>query len=200
MTVCRALKIDAAPVLAQLPQLGGKGLAAVTGGLNAPFRDRPGRAEPADFSPVRHPLSWAALAVLVAAAAVFLLPAGWWERTLARQRARRRACTVVGARAGGRAGRRQPLGSGRRGASIDGSVGDSAQHAGRGRCRSARRRRRRSRWCIRCRVPRPAPAPPPTAPAAGRAARHRCHLGRGGRCRRPGAGAAAAAARRKPVA
>jgi len=78
MTVCRALKIDAAPVLAQLPQVGGKGLAAVSGGLNAPFRDRPGRADPADFSPARHPLSWAALAVLVAAAAVLLLPSGWW--------------------------------------------------------------------------------------------------------------------------
>lgn len=79
MTVCRALKIDAAPVLAQLPQVGGKGLAAVAGGLNAPFRDRPGRAEPTDLSPLRHPLSWAALAVLVAAAAVFVAPAGWWE-------------------------------------------------------------------------------------------------------------------------
>jgi cytoskeleton protein RodZ len=79
MTVCRALKIDAAPVLAQLPQVGGNGLAAVSGGLNAPFRDRPGRADPADFSPARHPLSWAALAVLVAAAAVLLLPSGWWE-------------------------------------------------------------------------------------------------------------------------
>lgn len=79
MTVCRALKIDAAPVLAQLPQVGGNGLAAVTGGLNAPFRDRPGRADPADFSPARHPLSWAALAVLVAAAAVFLVPSGWWQ-------------------------------------------------------------------------------------------------------------------------
>jgi len=80
MTVCRALKIDAAPVLAQLPQLGSDRLAAATGGLNAPFRDRPGRAEPvSSFSPLRHPLSWAALAVLVAAAVVFLLPAGWWE-------------------------------------------------------------------------------------------------------------------------
>jgi cytoskeleton protein RodZ len=79
MTVCRALKIDPAPVLAQLPQGVGNGLAAVAGGLNAPFRERPGRAEPADFNPLRHPLSWAALAVLVAAAAVFVLPAGWWE-------------------------------------------------------------------------------------------------------------------------
>jgi cytoskeleton protein RodZ len=82
ITVCRALKIDAAPVLAQLPplpQAGRRGLAAAAGGLNAPFRERPGRADPAEFSPLRHPLSWAALAVLVAAAAVFLLPSGWWQ-------------------------------------------------------------------------------------------------------------------------
>ncbi len=80
MTVCRALKIDAAPVLALLPPVSGMGRAAVSGGLNAPFRERPGRAEPAEFSPMRHPLSWAALAVLVAAAAVFALPSGWWQR------------------------------------------------------------------------------------------------------------------------
>jgi cytoskeleton protein RodZ len=79
MTVCRALKIDAAPVLAKLPQLGGAGLADVTGGLKTPFRERPGRAEPADRGALRHPLSWAALAVLVAAAALFLLPDGWWQ-------------------------------------------------------------------------------------------------------------------------
>ena len=48
------LKIDAAPVLAQLPplpQAGRRGLAAAAGGLNAPFRDRPGRADPAEVSP-----------------------------------------------------------------------------------------------------------------------------------------------------
>jgi len=79
MTVCRTLKIDAAPVLAQLPQAAGRGLGAAAGGLNEPFRERPGRADPAEFSPLRHPLSWAALAVLVAAMAVFLLPSGWWD-------------------------------------------------------------------------------------------------------------------------
>jgi cytoskeleton protein RodZ len=80
MTVCRALKIDVAPVLALLPPVSGMGTAAVSGGLNAPFRERPGRADPSEFSPLRHPLSWAALAVLVAAAAVFALPTGWWQR------------------------------------------------------------------------------------------------------------------------
>ncbi|HYN62001.1 MAG TPA: helix-turn-helix domain-containing protein [Rubrivivax sp.] len=79
LTVCRALRIDAAPVLAQLPQAGATGLADASGGLNAPFRDRPGRAEPAELGLARHPLLWAALLVLVAAAMLFLLPAGWWQ-------------------------------------------------------------------------------------------------------------------------
>lgn len=80
LTVCRALKIDAAPVLAQLPQAGGgHALADVAGGLNAPFRERPGRAEGPEFSPLRHPLSWAALLVLLAAGVVLLLPSGWWQ-------------------------------------------------------------------------------------------------------------------------
>lgn len=82
LTVCRALKIDAAPVLAQLPQVGGKPLADVAGGLNAPYRERPGRDEPAHLGPMRHPLAWAALLVLVAAAVVFLLPSGWWQELL----------------------------------------------------------------------------------------------------------------------
>jgi cytoskeleton protein RodZ len=79
MTVCRALKIDPAPVLAQLPRLGGAGLADVTGGLNTPFRQRSGRSDPTELRALRHPLAWAALAVLVAAAALLLLPAGWWQ-------------------------------------------------------------------------------------------------------------------------
>jgi cytoskeleton protein RodZ len=80
LTVCRALKIDPSPVLAQLPQAGGgHALADVAGGLNAPFRERPGRAEGTEFNPLRHPLSWGALLVLAAAAAVLLLPTGWWQ-------------------------------------------------------------------------------------------------------------------------
>jgi len=82
MTVCRALKIDPAPVLAQLPQIGGKPLPDVAGGLNAPYRERPGRDEPAHGGPMRHPLAWAALLVLVAAALVLLLPSGWWQDLL----------------------------------------------------------------------------------------------------------------------
>ena len=78
MTVCRALKIDPAPVLSQLPQAAGHGLAEVGGRLNTPFRERPGRAEHGEHASRRHPLVWAALAVLLAAAAVVLLPQDWW--------------------------------------------------------------------------------------------------------------------------
>lgn len=74
LTVCRALKIDPAPVLARLPQGGPIGLGRVTGGLNTPFRERPGRSEPNDFSLKRRPLIWLALFVLLAALVVFFLP------------------------------------------------------------------------------------------------------------------------------
>lgn len=80
LTVCRALKIDPAPVLAQLPDIGSKRLPEVAGGLNAPYRERSGRAERAAGSaPWRHPLSWAALLVLLAAALVLWLPGDWWR-------------------------------------------------------------------------------------------------------------------------
>ena len=81
MTVCRALKVDAAPVLALLPPIGGRA-PDVAGGLNAPYRERSGRGEPAHLGLMRHPLSWAALLMLVAAALVFLLPSGWWRDLL----------------------------------------------------------------------------------------------------------------------
>lgn len=77
-TVCRALKIDAQPVLARLPQAGSAGLEQVSGGLNAPFRERPGRAEPGTPLPQR-PLVWAGIALLAAAAAILLLPADAWD-------------------------------------------------------------------------------------------------------------------------
>ncbi len=82
MTVCRALKIDAAPVLAQLPRSGAAALADVAGGLNAPYRDRAGRGDPVSLGLMRHPLAWAAGLVLLAAAALFLSPPGWWQALL----------------------------------------------------------------------------------------------------------------------
>jgi cytoskeleton protein RodZ len=74
LTVCRVLKIDPAPVLAQLPGTPATGLARVDGGLNMPFRERPGRVDPATWAPWRHPVLWAGAALLVAAAAFVLVP------------------------------------------------------------------------------------------------------------------------------
>ena len=69
-------------MLAQLPQTGSKPLADVAGGLNAPYRDRPGRSESLQIGALRHPLSWAALLVLLAAAVVLLSPSGWWQQLM----------------------------------------------------------------------------------------------------------------------
>lgn len=74
LTVCRVLKIDPAPVLAQLPGAPGTGLARVDGGLNTPFRERPGRVDPTVWVPWRHPVLWAVAFLLVAAAAFVLVP------------------------------------------------------------------------------------------------------------------------------
>jgi cytoskeleton protein RodZ len=73
-TVCRVLKIDPEPVLAQMPGTPDSGLARVDGGLNTPFRERPGRVDPTMWVPWRHPVLWAAALLLVAAAAFVLVP------------------------------------------------------------------------------------------------------------------------------
>jgi len=74
-TVCRVLKIDPGPVLAQMPDTPDSGLARVDGGLNTPFRERPGRVDPTVWVPWRHPVLWAVALLLVAAAAFVLVPA-----------------------------------------------------------------------------------------------------------------------------
>ena len=76
-TVCRALKIDPVPVLALLPALAGHRLEQVGEGINAPFRDRPGRREPNDLSMLASPAVWGPVLLLLAAAIVYLLPQGW---------------------------------------------------------------------------------------------------------------------------
>ena len=73
-TVCRVLKIDPEPVLAQMPDTPDSGLARVDGGLNTPFRERPGRVDPTVWVPWRHPVLWAVALLLVAAAAFVLVP------------------------------------------------------------------------------------------------------------------------------
>ncbi len=74
-TVCRVLKIDAKPVLAALPGAPPDALGRVDGGLNTPFRERPGRSAPADWVPWRHPVLWLVAVLLISAAAFVLLPA-----------------------------------------------------------------------------------------------------------------------------
>lgn len=74
-SVCRSLKIDARPVLERLPEAHDMPkLAQVSGGLNAPFRERPGRDEPSEWTWLRRPVFWATLLVLAGAAALAFLP------------------------------------------------------------------------------------------------------------------------------
>ena len=77
-TVCRSLKVDAAPILALLPPPSGHRLEQVGEGLNTPFRERPGRASfQRDWASVASPAFWGPALVLLAAGAIYLLPAGW---------------------------------------------------------------------------------------------------------------------------
>jgi cytoskeleton protein RodZ len=78
--VCRALKIDPAPVLALLPQPAGHILEHVSEGINAPFRDRPGRREPKDLTMLASPAVWGPALVVLAAAVVYLMPEAWLTR------------------------------------------------------------------------------------------------------------------------
>ncbi len=76
-TVCRTLKIDAGPVLALLPSSVDKGLERMSRGLNEPFRDKPGRQPPTDFSFLKNPVRLGAVALIVLAVAVYVLPSNW---------------------------------------------------------------------------------------------------------------------------
>jgi cytoskeleton protein RodZ len=75
-TMCRALKIDPVPVLALLPEASNSRLELVSEGLNAPFRDRPGRAVAEDWSAALRPAVWLPLIVVLAALALYFLPPG----------------------------------------------------------------------------------------------------------------------------
>ncbi len=81
-TICRTLKIDARPVLDRLPQVPGASpkLQHVSNGLNAPFRERPGRDEPADWSWLGRPVVWGTLLVLIAAGVLAFVPGRYLDR------------------------------------------------------------------------------------------------------------------------
>jgi len=79
-TMCRSLKIDPAPVLAALPQASGCRLESVDEGIKLPFRDRPGRHEPASWSALLSPAVWVPALIVLGAVFVYLMPEGWVER------------------------------------------------------------------------------------------------------------------------
>jgi cytoskeleton protein RodZ len=77
-TVCRALKVDPAPVMQLLPPLIGHRLEQLGEGLNTPFRERPGALVQRDWSQIAsRPMFWVVAVILVAAAGVYLLPASF---------------------------------------------------------------------------------------------------------------------------
>ena len=78
-TVCRTLKIDAAPILALLPPPNGHRLEQVAVGLNTPFRERPGRMVPKELATVATPALWIAALLLIGALVVYFVPSAWLQ-------------------------------------------------------------------------------------------------------------------------
>jgi cytoskeleton protein RodZ len=72
--MCRVLRIDAQPVLARLPQAAGQRLERLEGGLRQPFHERPGQAEPRDWSALRSPAVWGPALLVLGAALLLLVP------------------------------------------------------------------------------------------------------------------------------
>ena len=82
-TVCRALKVDPAPVLALLPPPSGYRLEQLGEGLNTPYSDSPGRLVPKDWAGLANSTLWVAALLVVAAGALYLMPTDWIERVQA---------------------------------------------------------------------------------------------------------------------
>lgn len=85
--MCRALKVDAEPILALLPRGSEAALDRVTPGLNQPFRERATSQEPL-LSPqlFKSPVMLGVAALLLAALLVYLVPAAWVDEATARLR------------------------------------------------------------------------------------------------------------------
>jgi cytoskeleton protein RodZ len=76
--MCRALKVDPAPVLALLPRTSTTEF-DVRPGLNQPFRERSigGPVDGGLLALVTKPVVWGPALLLIAAAAIYWIPAGW---------------------------------------------------------------------------------------------------------------------------
>ena len=78
-TVCRTLKIDAAPILALLPPPNGHRLEQVAEGLNTPFHERPGHLVPKEWASLGSPVVWIVGVIAVMTLAVYLVPGEWLQ-------------------------------------------------------------------------------------------------------------------------
>jgi cytoskeleton protein RodZ len=77
--MCRALKVDAAPVMAMLPRSNEPEL-NVSRGLNKPYRERDSRTEGLSLDGLKRPVVWGPALLLAAAAAVYFLPTDVFDR------------------------------------------------------------------------------------------------------------------------
>ena len=86
-TVCRTLKIESKPVLDLMPRSETAALESVSGHLNAPFRDRPGRGGVnggnGSVAAAIRPMVWAGAALMVAALLVYFAPDNLWSSVFA---------------------------------------------------------------------------------------------------------------------
>jgi cytoskeleton protein RodZ len=73
-SVCRALKINAAPVLEKLPQLNTRVLDPVHSNVNVAFRSAADGAAPSSLSSLNKPVMFGVLAILLAAIVIMFLP------------------------------------------------------------------------------------------------------------------------------
>ena len=80
-TVCRTLKIDAKQVLDLMPRSENAALESVSGHMNTPFRDRPGRAGihggSGSVASAIRPMVWGGAALMLAALLVYAAPDRW---------------------------------------------------------------------------------------------------------------------------
>lgn len=75
-SICRVLKIDAAPVLTLLPNSEDREL-TMSRGLNQPFRDRTAGEGGFSSALLQKPVVWGPALLLAAAVGVYLMPAAW---------------------------------------------------------------------------------------------------------------------------
>jgi cytoskeleton protein RodZ len=73
-SVCRALKIDAAPILAKLPQLNTRMLDQSEKGVNVAFRTRADGPAPSMLAGLSRPVIFGVMALLLAAIVIILFP------------------------------------------------------------------------------------------------------------------------------